>query len=100
MTKKNTHPEMEWPHVWDRCRVTFERTGASKEVLESCRKETRHEIKNNVLYLHVERMVKDYIEQNMDDFKPILWPFIKYSKCSKLIYKIIKHANNHGTNQL
>ena len=32
-------------------------------------------------------VLKDYIESNMDVFKPILWPFMRKCGCYKLIYK-------------
>ena len=40
-----------------------------------------------VFTLYVNKAVMDYIEDNMDVFKPVLWPFMRRCGCYKLIYK-------------
>ena len=47
----------------------------------------RFSVQGAVFTLYVNKAVMDYIEDNMDVFKPVLWPFMRRCGCYKLIYK-------------
>lgn len=37
---------------------------------------------------HCSEKLKAYIEQNLDELKPIIWPFVVKNRCRKITYKI------------
>lgn len=47
----------------------------------------QYDVKVPDFTLFIPVILRDYIENNMDEFKPILWPVIRRCGCYKLIYK-------------
>ena len=45
-------------------------------------------VDGDTMHLFIPDVVQLYIEQNMDTFKPILWPFLQAHRCTRLIYEI------------
>ena len=79
MTRRTTK---DWPDVWQEIRQTARLLGRDiPEGLTSWRADGED------LHLAVPDDAREYIERNMDVFKPILWPFVLSRGCIRLIYE-------------
>lgn len=90
----NSRQPIAWPDVWKKIQGIVTRLNAPDGILDSVlTDETEWWIKGDNMYLSIPDNLRDYIELNMEHFKPVLWPFLLSHNCTKLIYK----TKNHGT---
>lgn len=91
MARKKNHTNnqrpMEWPDVWRRIQSNAKRLGASDDIQDALSESTSWRVAGEVMYIHIPERLCDYIELHMDEFKPILWPFLLSHHCNKLIYE-------------
>lgn len=92
MTRRKNHknePVIQWLDVWKEIQETINRMEAPLTVrMAALDDNTEWWTKGDTMYLYIPDVVQLYIEQNMDTFKPILWPFLQSHHCTKLIYDI------------
>ena len=72
--------------VWNKVRRTM--NNAPKNIQKDAQ-DVKFSVHSPDFNLYVTRDLKDYIEENMDVFKPILWPLIRRCGCNRLIYVFI-----------
>ena len=72
--------------VWNKVRRTM--NNAPKSIQEDAQG-VKFSVHSPDFNLYVTRDLKDYIEENMDVFKPILWPLIRRCGCNRLVYVFI-----------
>ena len=91
--RKNNHQPVAWLDVWKKIQGTVMRLNAPDVVQQAALSvEIAWWTKGATMYLVIPDNLRDFIEQNMDYFKPILWPFMLSHHCTKLIYK--RHLEN------
>ena len=85
-SNRNQQP-IAWTDVWKRIQDTVARLDAPEEIRQAALAgDTEWWTKGDTMYLFIPNELREYIELNMDEFKPILWPFLQSHHCSKLIY--------------
>lgn len=77
-----------WLDVWKKIQGIVTRLGAPDDIRQAAfSDDTEWWTKGDTMYLSIPEIIRDYIELHMDDFKPVLWPFLLSHHCTKLIYE-------------
>ncbi len=90
-----------WPETWSRVQKTILLLGPPEDILLSAHeRNVSWSVRGNEMRLQIPEILIEYIEVNMEFFKPILWPFIQSMRCSKLVYTPTQNtltAQDYGT---
>lgn len=84
----NSHQPIAWLDVWKKIQGIVTRLGAPDEIQKAALSDdTLWHVEDDTMYIFIPDNLREYIEQNMDSFKPVLWPFLLSHHCTKLIYE-------------
>lgn len=83
----NSQP-IAWLDVWEKIHGIVEKLNAPDDIRQaSLSEDTWWHVKGDTMYIFIPDNLREYIELHMDDFKPVLWPFLTSHHCTKLIYE-------------
>ena len=78
-----------WVSVWEEIQKALDKMNAPLPVRTAALSDfTEWRVRNDEMHLYIPDEVREYIERNMDVFKPILWPYILSHHCTRLIYDL------------
>ena len=86
-SRSSNQQPIAWLDVWEKIQDTVARLDAPDEIRRAALDDnTEWWTNGDTMYLFIPNELREYIELNMDEFKPILWPCLQSHHCSKLIY--------------
>ena len=76
-----------WTEVWSEIVDIIVRIGTPAEVRKAAvSAKTGCQIHGREMHVIIPDIVREYIEKNLDTFKPVFLPFLRSHNCTKLIY--------------